>query len=97
MVYNVQAMKGYKVAEARARFGALLDEAEGGEVVFIERHGVRFTLRAEDLPANKPPKGSTIVWAHPAVEAGQWTWEYGPKGLVFKDTRAAAKPSKRRR
>lgn len=96
-MYNVQVMKGYKVAEARARFGELLDEAEAGDVVFIERHGVKFSLRAEDVPEKDPRKMSTITWMHPAVEAGQWTWEYGPKGLVFKDTRPSVKARKRRR
>lgn len=96
-MYNVHAMKGYRVSEARARFGELLDEAEEGEVIFIERHGVRFTLRAEEAPSKGAPKGSSITWAHPAVEAGQWTWDYGPRGLVFRDTRPSAKPRKRRR
>lgn len=83
-------MKGFKVAEARARFGELLDEAEGGETIFIERYGVRFSLRAEEpyvKSRRKVGPKSTITWAHPAVEAGQWTWVWGRKGLVFKDTR----------
>jgi hypothetical protein len=91
-------MKGYRVAEARARFGELLDEAEEGETIFIERHGVRFTLRAEGSPSkgSKKKPVNTIKWAHPAVEAGQWTWEYGPKGLVFKDLRPAAVKARKR-
>jgi hypothetical protein len=83
-------MKGFKVAEARARFGELLDEAEKGETVFIERYGTWFALKAEGPPAKslgrKVPK-STITWAHPAVEAGQWTWREGPNGSEFVDTR----------
>lgn len=97
LVYNVQVMKGYKVAEARAQFGALLDEAESGETVYIERHGIRFALWAEDSSAMRPKKGSTITWAHPAVEAGQWTWEDGPNGLEFVDTRPAVDPRKSRK
>ena len=77
-------MKGYKVAEARARFGELLDEAEGGETVLIERHGVRFSLKAEGTSRKQERKGSSIKWAHPAVLSGQWTWDMGPKGLQFR-------------
>jgi prevent-host-death family protein len=40
-------MKHLKVAEARARFGEILDEAEKGAPVVIERRGVRFRLVAE--------------------------------------------------
>jgi hypothetical protein len=97
MVYNVHLMKGYKVSEARARFGDLLDEAEAGDVVFIQRHGVTFSLRAEGSPAKRAQPVSTITWAHPAVEAGQWTWEEGPDGLEFVDTRAGAQHPPRKR
>lgn len=45
-----------KVAEARARFGELLDEAEQGRPVFIERRGVRFRLAAEPAEAPKAVK-----------------------------------------
>jgi hypothetical protein len=90
-------MKGYKVSEARARFGELLDEAQAGDVVFIERHGVRFSLRAEDAPGADPRTKSTITWAHPAVWAGQWTWEEGPNGLEFVDTRPGVKRASRKR
>ncbi len=89
-------MKGYRVAEARARFGELLDEAEEGETVLIERHGVRFTLRAEDPSSKRTRHVSTIKWAHPAVVAGQWTWEWGPKGLEFKDTRPSQSGKRRK-
>ena len=42
VVYNVHIMTYLKVAEARARFGEMLDEAEKGTPVVIERRGVRF-------------------------------------------------------
>src|SRR5688500_12092129 len=47
LVYNVHMFKYLKVAEARARFGEILDEAENGTPVVIERRGVRFRLVAE--------------------------------------------------
>ena len=40
-------MGNMKVAEARARFGEILDAAEKGLPVVIERRGVRFRLVAD--------------------------------------------------
>ena len=40
-VSSEHSRKGYKVAEARARFGEVLDDAEKGIPVIIERRGVR--------------------------------------------------------
>lgn len=79
-------MKGFTVAEARARFGDLLDEAEQGKPVVIERHGVRFLLQAEPAPgvANPAP---FFEWIDPAVVSGDWTWDVGSKGARFKPRR----------
>ena len=85
-------MKNLKVAEARARFGEILDEAERGVPVVIERRGIRFLVTAEPVDAGKatmPPDPFTYV--DPAVMSGNWTWTAGPKGLTF-----AARPRKRR-
>ncbi|MEO8077280.1 MAG: type II toxin-antitoxin system Phd/YefM family antitoxin [Acidobacteriota bacterium] len=76
-------MKHLKVAEARARFGEILDQAEGGAPVVIERRGVRFRLIAETDP---PPAGASkalFEFVDPKVLSGQWTWKAGPKGLSF--------------
>jgi prevent-host-death family protein len=82
MVYNVQIMKCLKVAEARARFGEILDEAENGTPVIIERRGVRFQLVAEtDRPAT--PKKPVFDFVDAGVMSGQWTWKPGAKGLAF--------------
>jgi antitoxin (DNA-binding transcriptional repressor) of toxin-antitoxin stability system len=89
LMYNVP-MKGFTVAEARARFGDLLDEAEQGNAVAIERHGVRFILRAE--PAAPAREASALFeWLDPAVEAGQWSWDMTPGGVKFKGTRRRAR------
>jgi antitoxin (DNA-binding transcriptional repressor) of toxin-antitoxin stability system len=76
-------MKGMKVAEARARFGEILDEAESGAAVVIERRGVRFRLTAEQ--PRRPRRNSPALFE--AVDAsvldGQWTWQPGPAGLTF--------------
>lgn len=83
LVYNVQAMTHMKVAEARARFGEILDEAEKGTPVTIERRGVRFRVVAE--PGETAPSGTRALFDYvdPSVMSGQWTWKAGAKGLAF--------------
>jgi hypothetical protein len=83
LVYNVHAMKAMKVAEARARFGELLDEAESGTPVTIERRGVRFTLSAERPAAAKGSRPPLFEHADAEVLSGQWTWTPSPRGLTF--------------
>jgi prevent-host-death family protein len=83
VVYNVQMIKFLKVAEARARFGEILDEAEKGTPVIIERRGVRFQLVAEtDRPSAKTSK-QVFDFVDAGVMSGQWTWKPGAKGLAF--------------
>jgi prevent-host-death family protein len=80
-------MKGFTVAEARARFGDLLDQAEQGDPVIIERRGVRFRLQAE-APAKRILSTRFFDWLDPAVEAGEWTWELASGGARFKARRS---------
>lgn len=75
-------VKGYKVAEARARFGEMLDDAEKGVPVVIERRGVRFRILAEPATAPKASKG-VFDFVDPVVADGQWTWKAGRRGLAF--------------
>ena len=81
-MYN-EHMKRYSVAEARARFSDLLDAAEKGEPAVIERRGVRFVIRPEG-GGRRTARRNMITYLDPAVADGQWTWDYGPAGLVFK-------------
>ena len=74
-------MKHYRVSEARARFGDLLDEAEKGDVVTIERHGVRFRLSAEAQEARPAAGGALFASVDPDVMSGQWTWASTSRGL----------------
>lgn len=76
-------MKHLRVAEARARFGEVLDEAEKGSEVIIERRGVRFRVVA-DAP-RKAQAASPVLFenVHPDVLRGQWTWKAGATGLAF--------------
>jgi antitoxin (DNA-binding transcriptional repressor) of toxin-antitoxin stability system len=76
-------MKHMRVAEARARFGEILDEAEKGTPVTIERRGVVFRLVAEPL-APSAPKGKPLFdHVDTSVLSGQWTWTHGEGGLSF--------------
>lgn len=76
-------MEHLKVAEARARFGEVLDEAEKGTPVLIERRGVRFRVVAEKGSPVKGSKPALFDFVDAGVMAGQWTWKAGAKGLAF--------------
>jgi antitoxin (DNA-binding transcriptional repressor) of toxin-antitoxin stability system len=67
-------MSNMKVAEARARFGEILDAAEKGLPVVIERRGVTFRLVAEAAPRASAPAAAVFDFVDPAVMSGQWTW-----------------------
>ncbi|HXG88937.1 MAG TPA: type II toxin-antitoxin system prevent-host-death family antitoxin [Vicinamibacterales bacterium] len=81
----------FRVAEARAQFGQLLDRAEQGDPVFIERHGVRFVLRAE--PAEPTPSADRPFFSrvHAGILGGEWTWDHGPRGLRLRPSRTSRK------
>ena len=83
LVYNVHNMKHLKVAEARARFGEILDEAEKGATVIIERRDVRFRLVAEPQRPSDGSKAALFDFVDPAVMTGQWSWKTGSKGVAF--------------
>lgn len=71
-MYNVH-MKRFNVSEARRELSRLLDAAEAGREVTVERRGVQFRLSvvAEERPA---PRSSPLVIEDPAVLSGNWTW-----------------------
>ena len=78
------AMGNMKVAEARARFGEVLDAAEKGLPVIIERRGVRFRVVAEAARRGQAPDEAVFDFVDPAVSTGQWTWRANAtKGLLF--------------
>jgi len=87
-------MRRYTSSQLRSRLAEILDAAERGERVVVERRGTRFTIRPEH-PAAAPPRHrrpSLIAWMDPAIEAGGWTWDYRPgQGLRFR-----ARPGKKR-
>ena len=82
-MYNVHPVKHLKVAEARARFGEILDEAEKGATVIIERRDVRFRLVAEPQQSSAVSKAALFDFVDPTVMTGQWTWKASSKGVTF--------------
>ena len=73
-----------KVAEARARFGEILDAAEKGLPVVIERRGVRFRLVADVAERATKPDAAMFDFVDPDVMGGQWTWRAnGARGMQF--------------
>ena len=81
-MYNVHTMKFLKVAEARARFGEVLDQAEAGAPVLIERRGVRFRVVVDEAP--KAGSRTGFAFVDDAVMGGQWSWEPSKDGVNFK-------------
>lgn len=84
-------VKRYTVSQVRERLSDALDEAEKGVPVVIERKGVRYRLTVEKLHKPAARRRSRIEILHPAIEAGQWTWDWTPNGLSFRDTRPRRK------
>jgi hypothetical protein len=80
-VYIVR-VKRYTAAQARQHLSDVLDAAESGEPVVIERRGVRFGVRAERTGARRR-RAPVTAWVDAAVENGAWTWAWTAKGLEF--------------
>ena len=82
-------MKRYTAAQARQHLSDVLDAAEGGEPVIIERRGIRFAVRAEkaETKAAASRRTPVVEWLDPVVESGKWTWVWTSKGLGFSGRR----------
>jgi hypothetical protein len=77
-------MKRCSAANARAQFSALLDAAEKGEIIVIERRAARSSLRAEGRAKPQRRPGRCIEYVDPVVLEGQWTWSRDVRGLSFR-------------
>jgi len=69
-------------------FSHLLDAAEAGDAVVIERRGTRFRLETDRGDTRRALRRGAapaplIEYVDPAVMAGQWTWEWAKGGLRF--------------
>jgi len=76
-------MKRYGVAQARIHFSHLLDAAEAGDAVVIERRGTRFRLAAAGRRTRHARSGTIIEHIDPDVLEGQWTWHWADGGMRF--------------
>ena len=75
--------KRYTASVARERLADLLDAAEAGEPVVIERRGVRYTLAKAGATQPARVRRALVVAADPAVVDGQWSWAWDEGGLSF--------------
>ena len=83
-------MKRYTVAQARQQFAEVLNVAERGQPVVIERRGVRFVVEAQPRRRQRSVRRKSIIQRlDPAVAAGEWTWSWRVEGLRFKGRRRA--------
>ena len=90
-MYTVH-VKNYTVARARKHLAQVLDSAESGEDVVIERRGVRFAIRPV-LPARGRRRAPRVEILDPSVEAGTWTWSWSERGEVVLTTPHRSKTS----
>jgi len=77
-------MKKFLVREARAAFTDLLDAAERGESVVIERRGVLFTLSAKAAQP-RVRRAPRITRVADSVLSGEWTWDWTPDGVALRE------------
>jgi antitoxin (DNA-binding transcriptional repressor) of toxin-antitoxin stability system len=75
-------MRRFSIKEARSRMTEVLDLAERGEIVVIEREGVRFQIIAENAKVARK-RSPILEILDPAIERGTWTWAEGTRGLQF--------------
>ena len=88
-MYTVH-MKRYSVAQARQRFAELLDTAEQGQSVMIERRGVRFLIEARRQGRRRSARRKPVIeHVDPAITAGAWTWSWKNDGVRFQRRRRA--------
>lgn len=80
-------MKRYTSSQVRERLADVLDAAERGEEVIIERRGVRYSVRAERASSTRRRRRPIIETVDPAVAAGEWTWTWKRDGLTFSSKR----------
>ncbi len=73
--------RAYNVAEARKEFSAILNLAEGGETVIIERSGSRFRLSREPAVSKAAKTSSYFEVLDPKLNDGEWDWRTGESGL----------------
>ena len=61
----------------------VLDEAERGGSVVIERRNVQYVIQAKRTPRRPRARQSVIEILDPAVDSGQWQWDWTSRGAKF--------------
>jgi antitoxin (DNA-binding transcriptional repressor) of toxin-antitoxin stability system len=84
------SMRRYPVSVARERLADILDAADAGQRVVIERRGVRYIIEAEKRrrPATPPRPPALIKVLDESLRSGEWTWRWRDDGLAFAPQRA---------
>lgn len=78
-------MKRYSAASARQHLSEVLDEAESGQPVVIERRGVQFDVVARPKKKTRKIRHRKLFdWVDPVLLSGQWTWVWTKRGLEFR-------------
>jgi antitoxin (DNA-binding transcriptional repressor) of toxin-antitoxin stability system len=82
-------VKRYTVSVARERFSEVLDEAQRGVPVIIERKGVKYRVSLEaPKTRRRAARRISIEILDAAVAEGRWTWDWTTTGLKFRSRRA---------
>ena len=89
-MYNVH-MARYTTAEARRELSRLLDAAEKGEQVLVERRGVRFRLVLDKTSKGRPKPRKSLAVSDREVLAGEWTWAADSDGQLHFQARKRKK------
>ena len=72
----------------RERLAEALDGADRGEPVFIERRGVTYELTVRKPPKRTKRAAPQIEILDPAVDDGDWTWEWKKGDLQLRKRRS---------
>jgi antitoxin (DNA-binding transcriptional repressor) of toxin-antitoxin stability system len=73
-------MKRYTVSETREQFADVLNEADRGGGVIVERGEAQYVITPRRKSRVRAPSPMFEI-LEPAVADGQWTWTLTPEGL----------------
>ena len=81
---TLYTMRRYSVAQARQHLAEVLDSAEAGEDIVIQRRGTSFVVKQLDGgPAKRSHRRAPLFEIlDSAVEAGDWCWMQTPQGSL---------------
>ncbi len=74
-------MKRYSVSQARESLAEVLNEAERGGAVVIERRNVEYEIRPRRVARARSSGPSLIETVDASLATGQWSWQWRPDGV----------------